>query len=371
MTSKIYYSFSDKNIIEGSALQQFERTAAMDGIISAVGHADMHPGKGYPVGASFLTQKIIYPYLIGNDIGCGMSLFETDISPHCFKMDKMIRALDDLESPLNELPQLPNELPKSTLRFESSLGTLGGGNHFAEFMRINKSYSPEILEAYHLNPKKVYLLIHSGSRGLGESILRNHIQKFSSQGLRVESVEAQEYLQEHNYACNWASFNRKVVAMRIAKKCHLETSLFLEQIHNQIEKRVIDNINYFIHRKGAARVDSLSILPGSRGSYTYLLRANFPSLENHFSLPHGAGRKWQRGHVKDRLSHKYRVEDLQKTELGNFVICEDKELLYDEAPQAYKNIERIIDELLKVDAISKEIIQFTPLLTYKKRQRQW
>ncbi len=110
------------------------------------------------------------------------------------------------------------------------------------------------------------------------------------------------------------------------------------------------------------------MIPGSRGTPSYLVRALASEGEKAaWSLAHGAGRRWQRGYAKSRLSHKYRVEDLQRTELGGRVICEDRELLYDEAPQAYKDIAQVIADLEAAGLIAT-IAVYRPVLTYKVRR---
>jgi release factor H-coupled RctB family protein len=90
--------------------------------------------------------------------------------------------------------------------------------------------------------------------------------------------------------------------------------------------------------------------------------------ENAYSLAHGAGRKWKRSDTKGNLSQRFKIEDLTKTALGSRVICEDKDLIYEEAPQAYKNIDIVIQDM--VDAGLLEVIAvFRPVITYKTRRR--
>jgi release factor H-coupled RctB family protein len=90
--------------------------------------------------------------------------------------------------------------------------------------------------------------------------------------------------------------------------------------------------------------------------------------KNLWSLAHGAGRKWNRSECEGRLRERYRADSLRKTSLGSYVICEDKALLYEEAPQAYKNIEAIIGDLVSFGLI-RVIASFIPVLTYKVRDR--
>jgi release factor H-coupled RctB family protein len=110
------------------------------------------------------------------------------------------------------------------------------------------------------------------------------------------------------------------------------------------------------------------MIPGSRGTFSYLVNPIGDHYQNAYSLAHGAGRKWKRSDTKAHLSNRFKREDLIKTNLGSRVICEDKDLLYEEAPQAYKNIDIVIQDM--VDAGLIEVIAvFRPVITYKTRRR--
>lgn len=124
-----------------------------------------------------------------------------------------------------------------------------------------------------------------------------------------------------------------------------------------------------VHRKGAAPSDRGPIaIPGSRGSLSYLVQPVLSSSRNLWSMAHGAGRKWARSDCRARLSEKYDVESMRQTELGSRVICEDKDLIYEEAPQAYKNIETVIADMVEFGLV-KVIASFKPLITYKVRRQ--
>ena len=111
------------------------------------------------------------------------------------------------------------------------------------------------------------------------------------------------------------------------------------------------------------------IIPGSRGDYSYLVKpiAEF-AHRSLFSLAHGAGRKWARGDCKTRLDKRFSSEDLLRTKLGSRVICGDKELLYDEAPEAYKRCDDIIQSLVDENLI-EVIARLRPVLTFKTQGR--
>ncbi|WP_339136635.1 MAG: RtcB family protein [Candidatus Electrothrix sp. GW3-4] len=110
------------------------------------------------------------------------------------------------------------------------------------------------------------------------------------------------------------------------------------------------------------------VIPGSRGSYSYLVQPTGSQEANCFSLAHGAGRKWKRSGARSRLKGKYTRESLLQTGFGSRVICEDRDLLYEEAPQAYKNISVIVQDLQDAGLL-KVIAVLQPLITYKVRKR--
>ena len=109
------------------------------------------------------------------------------------------------------------------------------------------------------------------------------------------------------------------------------------------------------------------VIPGSRGSLSYLVSPIGDQHENCFSVAHGAGRKWKRSESRSRLHQKYPYKTLLQTKLGSKVICDDKNLLYEEAPQAYKNIDIVIHDLQDAGLI-RVIARLKPLITYKTRR---
>ena len=108
------------------------------------------------------------------------------------------------------------------------------------------------------------------------------------------------------------------------------------------------------------------MVPGSRGTLNYLVDPVGDKTRNLFSLAHGAGRKWNRKSTRDRLKSKYSPKALTQTILGSAVICDDKELLFEEAPEAYKNIESVIEDMVQAGLI-KVLATLRPLITYKMR----
>ncbi len=369
ITENVSLIASEQTWIEGKAIQQLSKTAELAGMYRVAGMPDLHPGRGYPIGAAFYTRDRIYPALVGNDIGCGMSLWQTSAKVSKLNLDKLAKRLEQVELPLDDswadiVITRKAEKAIRNYHFDHALGTIGGGNHFAEFQAIEEVYDPLALAELGINKKQLQLLVHSGSRGLGQSILVEHIKQFSHDGLPVEGADFQHYMQQHDEAVRWAELNRELIARRFLDATRNTGDCIVDINHNLVAAKDIDGQPGWLHRKGATPSDQgYAVIPGSRGDYTYLVRP-IPSESSLYSLAHGAGRKWQRGECQGRLSHKYKRDDLYKTALGSRVICGNKELLYDEAPQAYKKCESIVTDL--VDAGLIEIVaKLRPVLTFK------
>jgi release factor H-coupled RctB family protein len=109
------------------------------------------------------------------------------------------------------------------------------------------------------------------------------------------------------------------------------------------------------------------VIPGSRGSLSYVVKPTGDGESHAWSLAHGAGRKWSRSESRLRMRERFSVPELTQTPYGGRVICEERDLLYEEAPAAYKNIEAVIQDLVDGGLISV-IATFRPLLTYKARK---
>ena len=360
---------NDDTWIESSAVQQLENTAQLKGIIQAAGMPDLHPGRGYPIGASFLSNSTIYPALVGNDIGCGMSLWQTSLRTRKLSLDKLEKRLTGLDQPLNqswanllfEEQTTRNLTPTS---FDRSLGTIGGGNHFAELQQLDGIYAQHTCDELELTTDRLVLLVHSGSRGLGERILRDHVDQFSHQGLSLDSPAFNTYIQRHDQALRFAELNRKLIALRMLDALNTDGKPLLDVNHNLVEYIDYPDASGWIHRKGATPADrGLVMIPGSRGDYSYLVQPK-PDVKSLYSLAHGAGRKWKRNECKGRLDKRYQVQDLERTVFGGRVICKDKALIFEEAPEAYKRIDSVISAMLDANLIEL-IARFKPVLTYK------
>ena len=386
ITDRVSIIASERLWLEDAAIQQAKATSQLQGMQRVVGLPDLHPGRGYPVGAAFFSVGRFYPALVGNDIGCGMALWQTDILVGKAKLDKIDKQIGNLDDVMDGDEWAALERQDASLRVRRhelsglmqaagldtahlrSLGTIGKGNHFAELQAIDTVESSEVLATTRLAPKCLQLLVHSGSRGLGQQVLRSHVDVFSHAGLADGADEARAYLLQHDAAVCFAQLNRALIAARIFQRLRCKAEPVLEINHNTVMAACIDGVQGWLHRKGATPSDcGMVMLPGSRDDYSYLIEplAGAGSLSL-YSLAHGAGRKWMRTDCKGRLDRIATPAQLSRTSLGGRVICNDRALIYEEAPQAYKNVDSVLGCLVGAGLV-RVIARSKPVLTYKTR----
>jgi release factor H-coupled RctB family protein len=373
---------SKETWIEGSAVQQLERAARLPGMCAVAGMPDLHPGRGYPIGFAAFSEGHVYPALVGNDIGCGMALWQTDLPAARPPLDKWIKRLGSIDEPLDEswAERIADfRLPPTA--HDRSLGTIGGGNHFAELQALDEVFDAAALErvgGLDRMREHLVLLVHSGSRGLGEEILSGEVAACGHQGITQTDPRAAHYLERHDHAVRFAIANRQLVAQRMLEGLRSEGHRRLDVTHNFVERARFGERTGWLHRKGATPADrGPVVIPGSRGDFSYLVEPlthdphdpHDPDVSGDFalrSLAHGAGRKWTRSESKDRLVRRFDVRQLERTPLGSRVICDDRQLLYEEAPQAYKDIDSVVGALRDAGLV-RLLARLRPVLTYKTR----
>lgn len=362
MNASIRIIASDASWIDAAAIEQLRRSAELPGIERIVGLPDLHPGGGIAVGAAFWSRTHVHPHLVGSDIGCGMGLWQTDLALRKFRPDAVAGELQGLDDPWDGDPVAALAAAGlASSPADIALGTIGGGNHFAELLRVERVENAARFAALGLAEESVWLMVHSGSRGLGKAILDAQTGK----PLEVGSAACSAYLARHDAAIDWAVLNRRVIARRFGDLLGFEAERRLDICHNS----VTPHAGGWLHRKGAAPADrGLVVIPGSRGDLSYLVAPRPEQAEAALqSLAHGAGRKWSRSDARAKLERRFRIADLERTALGSRVICEDRALIYEEAPQAYKDIHRVIADLDAAGLI-EVVATFRPLVTYKVRR---
>lgn len=361
---------SPKTWMESDAVQQLRARVALPGMLRAVGLPDLHPGKGAPIGAVFACDGWVYPYLIGNDIGCGMALWRTDLARKAVKLDRWERRLVDLDGSWSgDVGAWLADRGVAPTAHDLSLGTIGLGNHFAEVQAVEQTIDAAAAASIGLESDRLLLLVHSGSRGLGEAVLREHVGRFADSGLADGTDEQDAYLARHAHAVTWAHASRALIAHRVLEAIGAKAEPFLNVAHNTVERGTLDGTPVWLHRKGATPADQGPVvIAGTRGTLSYVVLPVGDCTTTLGTLAHGAGRKWKRSEARGRLEGRFRAQDLVRTPLGGRVICEDKALLYEEAPQAYKDVDRVVGDLVAA-GVASVMATLRPLLTYKTRGR--
>ncbi|MDW7729686.1 MAG: RtcB family protein [Bacillota bacterium] len=278
------------------------------------------------------------------------------------------------------------------------LSTIGGGNHFIEIGMIEKIFDPESAVAYGLTEGNITILIHTGSRGFGHQICTDHSAEMKnkaaaynlnipSAGLAsvpIESKEGQNYLGAMVSAVNFAFCNRQWITDDVRKAfCSVfgggdvdyGLNLVYDVAHNTARFEEIKGKKMLIHRKGATRALPAGhpdnpekylktghpvLIPGSMGSASYVIKAEHGVEAIYNSVNHGAGRVLSRTSAKKEIT----VEDL-KDRLGKVIISGRNYKAYlDEAPQAYKNIDQVVETFTEI-GLSRKVARLSPLAVIK------
>ncbi len=336
--------------IESDAVAQCHRVAALDGMIHVAAMPDLHPGKGAPIGAA-MASTVLYPFLAGSDIGCGIAVFPIRLRRPV--PERLAARFPDLDRPLDP-EAVDGDIPAGHVE---GLGTVGRGNHFVELARIGTVLDDAHADRLGLAAGDLVLVVHSGSRGLGERILRAHTEVHGA----GPAADPAAYLAAHDDAVRWGSLNRRLMAARVAHALGAEPAApIVDECHNLVEVR--DGV--YLHRKGAAPGDGRDVLiAGTRGTPSYLVAAHAGPDAGH-SVAHGAGRKMSRADALRRGRAKHTVEELRRTPVGSIVVCGDRQLLFEEAPTAYKRIEQVIADLVG-HGLATPVATTVPLVTYK------
>ena len=348
---------------------------------------DVHLGIGATVGSVIPTLHAIIPAAVGVDIGCGMmaarlslasdqldekSLRKTfdqisrdvpvgfaqhddrDVRDHAAKrFQKVLRRI------LEKHPGIEKRKGKST-SWTHQLGTLGGGNHFIEVCLDESG--------------QVWVMLHSGSRGIGNAIGTYFIElaKKDSQKNNVHLPDADlayfpegarhfdDYVEAVGWAQDYARANREEMMDLVLQAMRRHVPAFevrgaaVNCHHNYVERERHFGEEVWLTRKGAirARAGDLGIIPGSMGARSYIVRGK-GAAESFHSCAHGAGRKMSRNAAQKAFS----LQDLRTQTEG--VVCRKDKGVLDEIPGAYKNIDEVManqSDLVEVVHTLKQVL---------------
>lgn len=373
-----------ENLEEG-ALEQFNHCMEQDFTIEGALMPDAHQGYVAPIGAVIKTKDAVIPAWVGYDIGCGM--IAVKLSDDKEIQDKI------KESSLDIFNQVNRDVPMGAGRHNSSeedvsektrvsikihlasllistdddslfkivekltpknIGTLGSGNHFIEILTNNN---------------ETWLVIHSGSRGVGHTIATHFMKKVSGVDKGFEATHNLvdedmriEYMLYQNYCLEFALLNRMEMAYKVQKaiesitgfEYNTDENLWTNKNHNHCVK---NDDGTYTHRKGATTSDEgeRGVIPANMRDGCYLVtgKGNEDFMN---SSSHGAGRAMSRGKARKEIT----MEKFQEQMKG--IVAPVKEKVIDEAPDAYKEITRVME--LQKDSVDI-VAHLKPIINWK------
>jgi tRNA-splicing ligase RtcB (3'-phosphate/5'-hydroxy nucleic acid ligase) len=360
--------------IEVSAMQQLQNAARMPFVhphgIAAM--LDVHAGIGATVGSVIATDRAIIPAAVGVDIGCGMMAVRLAGARAEHLPESLAQIRSEIEHTVptgfgKHPPAQQNEKAASRLYqdfrwieeshrkafarrkdsaaaiISAQFGSLGGGNHFIELC-IDES-------------DDLWVMLHSGSRGIGNAIgqyfielaredMRRHVINLPDIDLAYFTEDTEhfdDYVKAVGWAQDYARANRNEMMRRILIVLHRHLPPFRERDeainchHNYVERENHFGRNVWVTRKGAirARDSDMGIIPGSMGVRSYIVRGK-GNPESYHSCSHGAGRRMSRSAARKAFT----LADLEKQTQG--VECRKDHAVLDEIPGAYKDIDTVM-----------------------------
>jgi tRNA-splicing ligase RtcB len=369
--------------LESDALKQLKAVASLPWVAHHVAvMPDVHPGRGATVGSVIAMRGAIAPAAVGTDIGCGMAAVKTSLQArHLPDSLKELRLAIEATVPaghgqyplpvwqewpelaarvqalLDRFFELDTDVRKFAGRVNLQLGTLGGGNHFIEVCLDTDD--------------QVWLMLHSGSRYIGTALAERHMAAAANllhnrqppdPDLAVflaGSPSFDAYRRALYWAQEYAALNRELMLLRLQRllserwpRVTFEPPIACH--HNYVAEEHHFGEDVLVTRKGAIRAGAgeLGIIPGSMGAKSFIVRGkgNAQSFE---SASHGAGRRMSRNQARQAFTPK----DLARQTQG--VECRKDRGIIDEAPKAYKDIRRVMEQqqdLVEIVAELKQVV---------------
>jgi tRNA-splicing ligase RtcB len=375
--------------MEPDAIEQIRQVSQLPILAGPVAvMPDVHLGKGATVGTVIPTRAALVPAAVGVDIGCGMLAVKTNLAAKDLPQNlNKVRARIERDVPVgfdfHKEALQPNDAlairmeglgerftklrimevvgKRSESRVWRQLGSLGGGNHFVEICLDAKDC--------------VWIMLHSGSRGIGNAIGEAAIGMAKEIAVRIDrslphrdlawldegTPEFDSYVEGLGWAQEYASLNRDLmlglVHRALEKSLGREVKLVGEVTnchHNyaRVEEHFGENV--WVTRKGAvsARAGELGIIPGSMGAKSFIVRGKGNEAA-YCSCSHGAGRTMSRTRSRKLFTR----DDLAVQTAG--VECRKDEGVIDEIPSAYKDIDRVMaaqSDLVEIVATLKQVL---------------
>ena len=340
-------------------LAQLERIASRPyATLRVAAMADAHVAEGVAVGTVFATERTVVPRALGGDLGCGVAAIQLSVRASELDRATLDRVVGSLVRAIPAgdavhrgrglaVPDALFEDDLSTRSLERTrdalsakhLGTLGGGNHFLEIDRDADD--------------SAWLLVHSGSRGLGAAVAAHHVRAAEAidpdplAGLDTDSDAGRAYLCDLAWALSFARANRELLARRamlvlsdvLAQEVTTQREVDIH--HNFVARERWDDRDLFVHRKGAVAVPrgSPAIIPGSMATASYLVSGLGSDLA-FGSCSHGAGRVMTRREARARIRPAALVQTLRRIAWPAHLARR----LVEEAPAVYRDIGDVLDD---------------------------
>lgn len=381
--------------LEDAARTQLDNMASMPFIHKHIAiMPDVHWGMGATIGSVIATKGAIIPAAVGVDIGCGMvaqrtSLTASDLPDNLHALrtelerviphgrtnngqagdrgawsnvpEKQLKAFSGMLPSLKTLLDKYPSISAAAMRSANHLGTLGGGNHFVEVCLDEEN--------------RVWIMLHSGSRGVGNKIGSHFIElakkdmqrwfiNLPDQDLAYIPEGSElfgDYLKAVHWAQDFSKTNREFMMeaalgalSRIVPKSFVCDCGAVNCHHNYVSHENHFGQNVLVTRKGAvqARVGDLGIIPGSMGAKSFIVRGK-GNPDSFCSCSHGAGRSMSRAEAKRRFT----LEDHAASTAG--IECRKDEDVIDETPQAYKDIDAVMaaqSDLVSIEHTLRQVV---------------
>ena len=336
---------------------------------------DVHLATGVCIGVVVATTHLIYPQAVGGDIGCGMLAVGLDGAAAALSnpraaaevLNGLGRAVPPLRRNRRATLAQPDDLASemlSDVKLESlrrgagalEFATLGSGNHFIEIQADDD--------------ERLWLMVHSGSRALGQAIRDHHLARADvvDRGLRALDATSDQgvaYLNDASWARRFADASRRAMAEEVGRvlKSVLDTRLCWDTAiatdHNHVSLETHGGRHLWVHRKGAmpASLGERGVLPGSMGTPSFHVegRGHEDSL---CSSAHGAGRALSRTVARRKVTER----DLRRQMEGIWYDYRLAARLRDEAPTAYKDIRAVLRAQADLVKVTRTL---RPILNYK------
>ncbi len=358
------------------ARKALERVRRTEDVCHIAIMPDVHPAAGINNGVVIGTRRLIYPAAVGGDIGCGYAWAAFDGEADALRsapvatclLDRLRRAVPVMRHRRRDGPPhlqgelRPEHLSDASLRAVAAgegrleWGTLGRGNHFLEFQADADD--------------RLWVMVHSGSRAMGQAITAHHLARATSAGGGLAWLDAatdvgQAYLNDLAWARAYAASSRLRMLeaarsiVRELTDLELDESTLMSTDHNRVDQEEHGGEWLWVHRKGAneARAGQANVVPGSMGTATVHVEGRGVA-EALASSSHGAGRRWSRYEARSKIRRRDVERQLAHVAVDARVVGR----LTDEAPDAYKDLDRVMRAQRDLVRVRRRL---TPVLCYK------